>query len=131
MSNSETCKMFISFDVHSFINFEDFYWFQRTVICKYLVVLCSVTCVAGFHPVFNRKFEFDISVPELAIVEFQVMDYESISSNVLVAQCCLPFTSIMPGILFSSCNLTNSLWRTQLICICGYQVRLFLRTSIS
>ena len=27
------------------------------------------------------------------------MDYESITSNVLVAQCCLPFTSIMPGIL--------------------------------
>ena len=54
----------------------------------------------GFHPVFNKKFEFDLSVPELAVVEFQVMDYESITSNVLVAQCCLPFTSIMPGILF-------------------------------
>ena len=67
----------------------------------------STLPLTGFHPVFNRKFEFDISVPELAIVEFQVMDYESISSNVLVAQCCLPFTSIMPGILFSSCNLTN------------------------
>ncbi|KAI0239686.1 1-phosphatidylinositol 4,5-bisphosphate phosphodiesterase delta-1 [Lamellibrachia satsuma] len=51
----------------------------------------------GFHPVWDTPLEFDIQVPDLAIVSFRVMDYENITSNVLIAQNCLRFSSLQPG----------------------------------
>ena len=51
----------------------------------------------GFHPVWNQSFDFDITVPELALVQFRVMDHEGFGSNVLVAQYCLPFNCLQNG----------------------------------
>lgn len=50
--------------------------------------------------------EFDIQVPQLALVWFQVMDYEGFSKNELVSQYCLPFTSLQQG-QFNVVLLTN------------------------
>lgn len=51
----------------------------------------------GFNPMWNEHFQFDIHVPELAMVRFVVEDYDSTSLNDLVGQYCLPLTSIKNG----------------------------------
>lgn len=53
--------------------------------------------LAGFNPMWNEKFQFDIHVPELAMVRFVVEDYDSTSQNDLVGQYCLPLTSVQSG----------------------------------
>ncbi|CAJ1082103.1 -phosphatidylinositol 4%2C5-bisphosphate phosphodiesterase delta-1a isoform X1 [Xyrichtys novacula] len=52
---------------------------------------------ARFNPMWNEKFEFDIHVPELAMVRFLVEDYDSTSQNDLIGQYCLPLTSVQNG----------------------------------
>lgn len=51
----------------------------------------------GFNPVWNETLQFDIHVPELALVRFVVEDYDLASKNDFVGQYTLPFTSIRPG----------------------------------
>ncbi|KAM9332467.1 1-phosphatidylinositol 4,5-bisphosphate phosphodiesterase delta-1a isoform 2-T2 [Pholidichthys leucotaenia] len=51
----------------------------------------------GFSPMWNEKFQFDIHVPELALVRFVVEDYDSTSQNDLVGQYCLPLTNTQNG----------------------------------
>ncbi|XP_055006830.1 1-phosphatidylinositol 4,5-bisphosphate phosphodiesterase delta-1a isoform X2 [Boleophthalmus pectinirostris] len=51
----------------------------------------------GFNPVWNEKFVFDINVPELAMVRFVVEDHDAASQNDLVAQYCLPLSSVQNG----------------------------------
>ncbi|XP_053716684.1 1-phosphatidylinositol 4,5-bisphosphate phosphodiesterase delta-1a isoform X1 [Synchiropus splendidus] len=51
----------------------------------------------GFNPMWNENFTFKIQVPELAVVRFVVEDYDSTSQNDLVAQYCLPVTSVQNG----------------------------------
>lgn len=51
----------------------------------------------GFSPMWNAKFQFDVYVPELAIVRFAVEDYDSTSDNEFIGQYTLPFTSIQNG----------------------------------
>ncbi|XP_040921288.1 1-phosphatidylinositol 4,5-bisphosphate phosphodiesterase delta-1a isoform X2 [Toxotes jaculatrix] len=51
----------------------------------------------GFNPMWNERFEFKIQVPELAMVQFVVEDYDSTSQNDLVGQYCLPLTSVQNG----------------------------------
>lgn len=46
---------------------------------------------------WNQKFQFDIHVPELAMVRFLVEDYDAASSNDFIGQYCLPLTSIQNG----------------------------------
>lgn len=46
---------------------------------------------------WNEKFQFDINVPDLAMVRFVVEDYDTTSQNDLVGQYCLPLTSIQNG----------------------------------
>ena len=87
---------------------------------KMSTIIGHVLYVVGFHPMFNRTFNFDIAVPELAVVEFQVMDYESMSSNVLVAQCCLPFTSIMPGIFLRCYSVYKELFYLYIYVVTQY-----------
>ena len=60
-------------------------------------ILLFIYCFVGFHPVWDTTLEFDVQVPDLAIVSFRVMDYENISSNVLIAQNCLRFSSLQQG----------------------------------
>ncbi|KAL2097384.1 hypothetical protein ACEWY4_006591 [Coilia grayii] len=51
----------------------------------------------GFQPMWNATFQFDVYVPELALVRFVVEDYDSTSDNEFVGQYSLPFTSIQCG----------------------------------
>ncbi|KAM4534396.1 1-phosphatidylinositol 4,5-bisphosphate phosphodiesterase delta-1a isoform 2-T2 [Odontesthes bonariensis] len=51
----------------------------------------------GFNPMWNERFEFVIHVPELAVVQFVVEDYDSTSPNDLIGQYCLPLTSVQNG----------------------------------
>ncbi|XP_007545102.2 1-phosphatidylinositol 4,5-bisphosphate phosphodiesterase delta-1-like, partial [Poecilia formosa] len=51
----------------------------------------------GFNPTWNTKFEFPISVPELALLRFVVEDHDSASQNDYIGQYCLPLTSVRNG----------------------------------
>ncbi|XP_029600812.1 1-phosphatidylinositol 4,5-bisphosphate phosphodiesterase delta-1 isoform X1 [Salmo trutta] len=51
----------------------------------------------GFNPMWNETFQFDIQVPELAILRFQVEDYDATSQNDLIGHYCLPLTSLQNG----------------------------------
>ncbi|XP_005797944.1 1-phosphatidylinositol 4,5-bisphosphate phosphodiesterase delta-1 isoform X1 [Xiphophorus maculatus] len=51
----------------------------------------------GFNPMWNEKFEFPISVPELALLLFVVEDYDTASQNDHIGQYCLPLTSVQNG----------------------------------
>ncbi|XP_061926287.1 1-phosphatidylinositol 4,5-bisphosphate phosphodiesterase delta-1b [Entelurus aequoreus] len=51
----------------------------------------------GFNPAWNENFQFDIYVPDLALVRFLVQDHDSTSDNEFVAQYTLPFNSLKMG----------------------------------
>ncbi|XP_061747483.1 1-phosphatidylinositol 4,5-bisphosphate phosphodiesterase delta-1-like isoform X2 [Nerophis ophidion] len=51
----------------------------------------------GFNPAWNENFQFDIYVPDLALVRFLVEDHDSTSGNEFVAQYTLPFNSLKMG----------------------------------
>ncbi|KAI4874670.1 hypothetical protein NFI96_010438 [Prochilodus magdalenae] len=51
----------------------------------------------GFNPMWNENFQFDLYVPELALVRFVVEDYDAVSNNDFIGQCTLPFTSLQSG----------------------------------
>ncbi|KAM4605564.1 1-phosphatidylinositol 4,5-bisphosphate phosphodiesterase delta-1-like isoform 2-T2 [Polymixia lowei] len=51
----------------------------------------------GFNPVWNENFQFDVYVPELALVRFVVEDHDAMSDNEFVAQYTLPFSSLQMG----------------------------------
>ncbi|XP_053185437.1 1-phosphatidylinositol 4,5-bisphosphate phosphodiesterase delta-1b [Scomber japonicus] len=51
----------------------------------------------GFNPTWNESFQFDVYVPELALVRFLVEDYDSTSDNEFVGQYTLPFNSLKMG----------------------------------
>ncbi|XP_062385367.1 1-phosphatidylinositol 4,5-bisphosphate phosphodiesterase delta-1b isoform X2 [Sardina pilchardus] len=51
----------------------------------------------GFNPTWNTQFQFDVYVPELALVRFVVEDHDNNSGNEFVGQYALPFTSIQCG----------------------------------
>lgn len=51
----------------------------------------------GLNPSWNENFQFDVYVPELALVRFSIEDYDSISDNDFVGQYTLPFNSLKMG----------------------------------
>uniref|UniRef100_A0AAQ6A2Z0 Phosphoinositide phospholipase C n=1 Tax=Amphiprion ocellaris TaxID=80972 RepID=A0AAQ6A2Z0_AMPOC len=51
----------------------------------------------SFNPEWNENFQFDVYVPELALVRFVVEDHDSTSDNEFVGQYTLPFTSLQLG----------------------------------
>ncbi|XP_034470704.1 1-phosphatidylinositol 4,5-bisphosphate phosphodiesterase delta-1-like isoform X2 [Hippoglossus hippoglossus] len=51
----------------------------------------------GFNPSWNESFEFDLYVPDLALVRFVVEDHDSASDNEFVGQYTLPFNSLKMG----------------------------------
>uniref|UniRef100_A0A667ZYE9 Phosphoinositide phospholipase C n=1 Tax=Myripristis murdjan TaxID=586833 RepID=A0A667ZYE9_9TELE len=48
----------------------------------------------GFNPSWNQSFQFEVYVPELALVRFVIEDYDSTSDNEFIAQYTLPFNSL-------------------------------------
>ncbi|XP_063063520.1 1-phosphatidylinositol 4,5-bisphosphate phosphodiesterase delta-1a isoform X2 [Engraulis encrasicolus] len=51
----------------------------------------------GFNPMWNENFQFEVRVPELAMLRFVLEDYDTTSYNDLIGQYCLPFTSLQMG----------------------------------
>uniref|UniRef100_A0A7N8YB36 Phosphoinositide phospholipase C n=1 Tax=Mastacembelus armatus TaxID=205130 RepID=A0A7N8YB36_9TELE len=51
----------------------------------------------GFNPAWNENHQFDVYVPDLALVRFVVEDYDSVSENEFVGQYTLPFNSLKMG----------------------------------
>lgn len=51
----------------------------------------------GFNPEWNENFQFDIYVPELALVRFVVEDHDTATDNEFVGQYTIPFTSLQMG----------------------------------
>uniref|UniRef100_A0A7N8X5P9 Phosphoinositide phospholipase C n=1 Tax=Mastacembelus armatus TaxID=205130 RepID=A0A7N8X5P9_9TELE len=51
----------------------------------------------GFNPMWNERFSFDIHVPDLAMVQFVVEDYDSTSLNDFIGQYSLPLSSVQNG----------------------------------
>lgn len=76
----------------------------------------------GFNPMWNENFQFDIHVPELAMVRFVVEDYDSTSQNDLVGHYCLPLTSVQNG--YRHVPLLTK--RGDVICSAGLFVHLML-----
>lgn len=76
----------------------------------------------GFNPMWNERFQFNIQVPELAMVRFVVEDYDSTSQNDLIGQYCLPLTSMQNG--YRHIPLLTK--RGDVICSAGLFVHLML-----
>ncbi|XP_077580843.1 1-phosphatidylinositol 4,5-bisphosphate phosphodiesterase delta-1-like isoform X1 [Stigmatopora nigra] len=51
----------------------------------------------GFNPEWNENFQFDVYVPELALVRFLIEDHDSTSGNEFVAQYTIPLNSLKMG----------------------------------
>ncbi|XP_016341581.1 1-phosphatidylinositol 4,5-bisphosphate phosphodiesterase delta-1-like isoform X3 [Sinocyclocheilus anshuiensis] len=51
----------------------------------------------GFNPMWNENFQFDVRVPDLALVRFSIEDYDSSSNNEFIGQYTLPFNSLKNG----------------------------------
>uniref|UniRef100_A0A8C2ZLB6 Phosphoinositide phospholipase C n=1 Tax=Cyclopterus lumpus TaxID=8103 RepID=A0A8C2ZLB6_CYCLU len=51
----------------------------------------------GFNPAWNESFQFDVYVPDLALVRFTIEDHDSTSGNEFIGQYTLPFNSLNMG----------------------------------
>ncbi|XP_037133003.1 1-phosphatidylinositol 4,5-bisphosphate phosphodiesterase delta-1-like isoform X3 [Syngnathus acus] len=51
----------------------------------------------GFNPQWNENFQFEVYVPELALLRFLIQDHDSTSGNEFVAQYTLPLNSLKMG----------------------------------
>ncbi|XP_068197191.1 1-phosphatidylinositol 4,5-bisphosphate phosphodiesterase delta-1-like isoform X2 [Antennarius striatus] len=51
----------------------------------------------GFNPAWNESFQFQVLVPDLALVRFAVRDHDSTSDDEFVGQYTLPFSSLKMG----------------------------------
>lgn len=51
----------------------------------------------GFNPWWDTEFEFEVAVPELALVRFVVEDYDASSKNDFVGQSTIPLNSLKQG----------------------------------
>lgn len=57
------------------------------------------TLIKGFNPSWNENFQFDVYVPELAVVRFVIEDHDSTSDNEFIGQYTIPFRSLNMGML--------------------------------
>ncbi|XP_022599937.1 1-phosphatidylinositol 4,5-bisphosphate phosphodiesterase delta-1-like isoform X1 [Seriola dumerili] len=76
----------------------------------------------GFNPMWNERFQFNIQVPELAMVQFVVEDYDTTTQNDFIGQYCLPLTSVQNG--YRHVPLLTK--RGDVICSAGLFVHLML-----
>lgn len=51
----------------------------------------------GFNPWWDKQFEFEVTVPELALVRFVVEDYDASSKNDFIGQSTIPLNSLKQG----------------------------------
>ncbi|KAK9396038.1 1-phosphatidylinositol 4-5-bisphosphate phosphodiesterase delta-1 [Crotalus adamanteus] len=51
----------------------------------------------GFKPAWDETFEFEIDIPQLALVRFMVEDFDASTKNDFIGQFTAPFTSLKQG----------------------------------
>ncbi|XP_007517128.2 1-phosphatidylinositol 4,5-bisphosphate phosphodiesterase delta-1 isoform X1 [Erinaceus europaeus] len=57
----------------------------------------SVVTNNGFNPNWDVEFQFEVTVPELALVRFMVEDYDASSKNDFIGQCTIPLSCLKQG----------------------------------
>ena len=57
----------------------------------------AVLAPLGFNPWWDTEFEFEVVVPELALVRFLVEDYDASSKNDFIGQSTIPLGSLKQG----------------------------------
>jgi hypothetical protein len=65
------------------------------------VIIALSQLVKGFNPTFDENFQFEISVPELALIRFLVLDDEFIDDD-FIGQYTIPFECLQSGQLVHS-----------------------------
>lgn len=60
----------------------------------------------GHNPIFDESFEFNVSVPELALIRFLVLDDDFINDD-FIGQLTVPVTSLHPGYKHVRLQSTN------------------------
>ena len=58
----------------------------------------------GHNPIFDESFEFNVNVPELALIRFLVLDDDFINDD-FIGQLTIPVSSLHPG--FAHVRLQN------------------------
>lgn len=58
----------------------------------------------GINPIFDESFEFQINLPELALVRFAVLDDDYIGDE-FIGQYTIPFECMQTGKLYRPCIL--------------------------
>ena len=61
------------------------------------LALNMVSALLGFNPWWDTEFEFEVTVPDLALVRFMVEDYDSSSRNDFIGQSTIPWNSLKQG----------------------------------
>lgn len=56
-----------------------------------------VSALPGFNPWWDTEFEFEVAVPDLALVRFVVEDYDASSRNDFIGQSTIPWNSLKQG----------------------------------
>lgn len=56
-----------------------------------------VLVLLGFNPWWDTEFEFEVAVPDLALVRFVVEDYDASSKNDFIGQSTIPWNSLKQG----------------------------------
>uniref|UniRef100_A0A915E8Q7 Phosphoinositide phospholipase C n=1 Tax=Ditylenchus dipsaci TaxID=166011 RepID=A0A915E8Q7_9BILA len=51
----------------------------------------------GFNPVWNENFSFPLHCPEIAVIRFEIKDFDSTSSNDFIGEFSVPVSSVRPG----------------------------------
>lgn len=69
-----------------------------------------VLVLLGFNPWWDTEFEFEVAVPELALVRFVVEDYDASSKNDFIGQSTIPLGSLKQGVCWGE-GVTS--WRGQ------------------
>lgn len=59
--------------------------------------LSTCSLFPGFNPRWDETLQFQLHVPELALIRFVVEDYDKTSRNDFVGQFTLAFANIKPG----------------------------------
>lgn len=49
-------------------------------------------------PIWNEEFKFPLTVPELALMQLEVRDFDRSEKDDFGGQTCLPITELKPGI---------------------------------
>ena len=58
--------------------------------------------IAGYNPLFDESFEFQVNLPELALVRFAVLDDDYIGDE-FISQYTIPFDCMQTG-MFIACR---------------------------